>query len=121
MMNDNKYGIKSSYQLNSIIFDILNEFNAANDETDEKSYMTDLLQFANDYLLHTISDETALDIIFETFNAPEDYFIMKFGPDWTNYTNHQLIRVVILVCLLGGDINADIINLVLKTKDVPAE
>jgi hypothetical protein len=60
--------LKSSYQLNSIIFDILNDFNYDNDLINEKAYNQDLCNYIHYYCTNEFNENDALIILNETFD-----------------------------------------------------
>jgi hypothetical protein len=84
------YTVKSTYFINSIIYEILQEFAANQDDINEETYMHELREFIEHYCLQNISEEDALDILNETYSDLKE----------DNQTPHQLLQIILMNRLL---------------------
>jgi hypothetical protein len=98
----------NTYQLNSIIYDIMSEFYADYDNVDEKLYMNIFEQYIHDYCIDKITEEESLDIITETWNNYEQK-IIEYKQKYNNDLTYNQILQIILMERLIENININII------------
>lgn len=93
--------IKSTYQLNSVIYDILGEFSADYDAIDEGTYMEDLAKYINYYCCEKYTEEEAADIIEETYLDPMTYLQHTFPELFTccDITPRKWLQIILMMRL----------------------
>jgi hypothetical protein len=106
--------IKNSYQINSIVYDILLDFNGRDEDIDENTYMVDLTEHINKYCIENFDNDTAYDIINETYENPIIYFTGKVS-NLGSYTANQLLRLSLFERLIG-EITVEALALVQQKK-----
>jgi hypothetical protein len=100
----------STYQLNSIIFDILTEFSADYENVDENTYMMDLTKYINYYCLSRFSETEAAVVLGETYRDPMDALFRKYK-ELCQYdlTAHQWLQII-LMSRLVDQYNIEIVH-----------
>jgi hypothetical protein len=99
---------KNTYQINSLIFDIMNQFYSENDNINEKEYMNLMTQYIHYYCKTEISEEEALATLSETW-VNYEHKIMEYRTKYYNNLNFQQILEIILMEKLVEDVDLKII------------
>jgi hypothetical protein len=98
----------NTYQINSVIFDIMNQFYSENDNINEKEYPDLLMQYIHYYCKNEISEEDALAILSETWKNYEQKIINYRTKYYNNLNFHQILEIILMEKLVE-DIDLKII------------
>lgn len=107
--------ILNTYQLNSIMYDIIGEFAADNDNINENTYMDDFGRYVHYYCMEHFTEEDAGAILVDTYTNVSEYLEKSFGSSFGDYTLHQTLQLILIDRLLDPN-NGDLHDLVCDDK-----